>query len=565
MEKQKPHDFEARLERIEQRLLRLEKNKDSFSEAALKEAGAKRSHFGEGAGDHGIFDRNDRMENPHPSAFSSFFSWLKTDTLTKVGAFLLLLGAGWFVSYAFANNWIGPIGRISLGLLAGVLILGFGHLQIPKRSEVGQVLVATGGTMMLLTVFAAREIYDFFTPASSLGMMALVVVAMAVIAISNRTKAVAYLALLGGAVAPLLTNSSSPNEVALMSYIFILNIGVFLTVALRGWRGLIPAAVLITGAYSFSFEGMEDKMIWLFMGLFFIQLFGTVTAAMLHSKKSSASDVVASGMTGLLFLGWVFAYVPEEWASLILSGLVIVMLGVSYVFLKKEKLKEPLYIDGALGILFLGAATSMELNGAHLVMAFAVEAFLIVSLVSWMLKDARMAERVSFLQLIPAALSIRSIDSHVWHVTENPILFNKHFFALLIVTVSLLATAVLLQKQLQKTEKSHVPLMHIVLGTLIGFALIWLSSGVIFESGNVARSVSLVIYTVLGLGVFFRGVLKNAKNVRVFGGLILTAVISRLLLAEVWHMSLAPRIVTFVAIGILLISTAFFQKRHNQR
>jgi len=39
---------------------------------------------------------------------------------------LLLLALGWFVSYAFANNWIGPLGRITLGILFGLAVVGMG-------------------------------------------------------------------------------------------------------------------------------------------------------------------------------------------------------------------------------------------------------------------------------------------------------------------------------------------------------------------------------------------------------------------------------------------------------
>ena len=48
-----------------------------------------------------------------------FVTWIKEDWLMKLGALLLLIGFGWFATYAFLNNWIGPAGRISLGLGLG--------------------------------------------------------------------------------------------------------------------------------------------------------------------------------------------------------------------------------------------------------------------------------------------------------------------------------------------------------------------------------------------------------------------------------------------------------------
>ena len=97
-----------------------------------------------------------------------FAVWLKEDWLLKVGAFLLLIGFGWLATYAFLNNWIGPMGRIALGIIAGALILVLGWWRIRKYLNQGGVFIVLGSTTILLTIFAAREIYGFFTPLSAL-------------------------------------------------------------------------------------------------------------------------------------------------------------------------------------------------------------------------------------------------------------------------------------------------------------------------------------------------------------------------------------------------------------
>ncbi|PIT86489.1 MAG: hypothetical protein COU33_02885, partial [Candidatus Magasanikbacteria bacterium CG10_big_fil_rev_8_21_14_0_10_43_6] len=96
-------------------------------------------------------------------AIGKFFTWVKTDWLMKLGAFLLLLAVAWFVNFAFVNNWVGPTGRIVLGMLVGALFCVFGYVQMPKYDIPGQVLSATGGVMMLVTLFAARHVYAMFT------------------------------------------------------------------------------------------------------------------------------------------------------------------------------------------------------------------------------------------------------------------------------------------------------------------------------------------------------------------------------------------------------------------
>src|SRR5213082_1172247 len=43
--------------------------------------------------------------------------------LNRIGIAALLIGVSYFLKFAFDNNWIGPAGRISIGLLAGTAVV----------------------------------------------------------------------------------------------------------------------------------------------------------------------------------------------------------------------------------------------------------------------------------------------------------------------------------------------------------------------------------------------------------------------------------------------------------
>ena len=43
--------------------------------------------------------------------------------LSRIGAVLFFLGAGFFLKHAFEQEWIGPKGRVLAGLVAGVAML----------------------------------------------------------------------------------------------------------------------------------------------------------------------------------------------------------------------------------------------------------------------------------------------------------------------------------------------------------------------------------------------------------------------------------------------------------
>src|SRR5262245_20724043 len=43
--------------------------------------------------------------------------------LNRIGIFAMLIGVYYFLKYAFDNNWIGPAGRVVIGLAGGLAIV----------------------------------------------------------------------------------------------------------------------------------------------------------------------------------------------------------------------------------------------------------------------------------------------------------------------------------------------------------------------------------------------------------------------------------------------------------
>ena len=500
--------------------------------------------------------RKAETEDEEPNGF---IEWIKTDWLMKLGGLLLIIALGWFVTYAFLNNWIGPVGRIALGIITGVVFMGVGHWQIPKRKNVGEFLVAIGGVMTLLTLFSARMFYNFFTPITAMGMMSFVVIAMATIATLRDSKGIAYLALIGGAAVPFLIDSPDRNIAGLLSYIFILDVGVLIVTALRGWRSLTLTALIITAFYSFTFGDLPKETTWIFMTLFYGLFFSASAAAVFHSKKAFLSDLFTTGGSGILFLFWVAEFVPREWASLLLSALILVMIGIGYTLKRIGNLKHPLMMYLALAVVFLGTATVFELDGNWVTIAFTLEALALTVLSSYLV-DKKTARITSALQTIPALMSLGSMDSYKWERAQT--LFHEDFFVLLILALCLVGTAIYFKKTLPAEEDSRlVSRIHYTSTIAVSIILIWLSTKNIFVSEDIARGVSLVIYALSGVSLIFYGGKHDSKYHNTIGGIILGGVVLRLLFVEVWKMPLAGRIITFVAIGLLLVATAFFKKK----
>ena len=79
--------------------------------------------------------------------------------MNLIGAIALILGAGFFLKYAFDNNWLNEIMRVLIGGTAGLLLIGGGmRLHSRDLSIFAQGLIGAGVAILYLTVYAA---FDF--------------------------------------------------------------------------------------------------------------------------------------------------------------------------------------------------------------------------------------------------------------------------------------------------------------------------------------------------------------------------------------------------------------------
>lgn len=500
-----------------------------------------------------------------PTSSEKFVAWMKEDLLLKFGALLLLIGFGWLTTYAFLNNWIGPMGRIALGIIAGSFFIMLGWWRIKKYIHQGGIFLVLGSTTILLTIFAAREVYEFFTPLSALVVMFLstAFVSLASVKYNSRSLGLASLSLAG--IAPLLTNSPSQDYIGLFAYLFIVVLGAIWAGALTRRHELTAAALILVGFYSlqhlFSLTSKDADILLLFAYAFSSVFFLANTVGILKLKgKEIIPDLVTAAGNGLFLLAWIMVYAQDEWKSLIISAWMIVFSVGAFLIFRITKRREPLFVYAGVGIAMLAAATSAELKGATLTIAYIIESGIISLIAYSILRDKKVAEQMSLLLIGPIILSLQSITSRAWATG----FIHKDFFVILIMGLTLLGLGLLFRRrdhEVQDKEPQQLNIMLFVAGSAYIYLLLWLSLHSAFHNKDTAVMLSLIVYTIIGLIAYLYGLRNEKKGIRLYGGILLGFVIGRLFLVDVWRMELAGRIVTFFLIGALLMSTAFLRKK----
>jgi len=231
--------------------------------------------------------------------------------LNRVGIAALLIGVAFFLKYAFDNEWIGPAARVGIGVIAGTALLIWsdrfhkrGHQLFAHSLDV----VAVG--ILYLSIWASSETYDLIPTAGAFGAMAIVSLALVVLAIRHQSEFLAGLALTSGFLTPVLLSTGTNRELALFSYVALLDVAALVLVTLHPWMralavGFFGTLFLYVGWYS-SFYTREQMP----RTIAFITLFLLLFAVVPLLRRWEDRGIAAATLLILPFAN-AFAYFAE--------------------------------------------------------------------------------------------------------------------------------------------------------------------------------------------------------------------------------------------------------------
>jgi len=156
-----------------------------------------------------------------------------------------LLGAIFFLGLAFTRGWIGPAGRVGIGLVAGLALIAGGAWFFERREALfGHVLLAVGLGTTSISFVAGTRLYHLFPAAFGLAGALVVAAAAAVIAIRAGSQVVAGYGLVTALAAPPLLGAS-PN-LTTIAFLAAALIGTTAIALYRTWNWLPIVAFLLS-------------------------------------------------------------------------------------------------------------------------------------------------------------------------------------------------------------------------------------------------------------------------------------------------------------------------------
>ncbi|WAC45786.1 DUF2339 domain-containing protein [Pseudomonas sp. SL4(2022)] len=208
--------------------------------------------------------------------FAAAKDWLLGgNTVLRVGVVLLFLGLAFLLRYATEGVVVPVELRYASVAASAVALLGLGWWLRLRNPNYALMLQGTGIAVLYLTVFAAMRLHPLLDPGIALGLLVLVTVFSAILAVQQNALGLAAAAALGGFAAPILTSTGSGNHVALFSYFALLNAGIFAIAWFKAWRllNLIGFVGTFGIGFAWGIRSYKPELLWStepFLILFFL-------------------------------------------------------------------------------------------------------------------------------------------------------------------------------------------------------------------------------------------------------------------------------------------------------
>lgn len=309
---------------------------------------------------------------------------------TTVGVIAVLFGVGFFLRYAFENNLISPILRVTLGFAGSILFLGLGEWLRKKYSTYGQTLMGLGLGVAYLTWYATLHFYHLISsPVAFLGMILVTAIGL-FLALRLNSTPLAVFAQIGGFLTPSLVGGTDNLYFALFSYILILDIAILILAYLKSWRELTLVGIIgtaVTFIPWFLAFGSQTPWIYPFIFITLYFLLFSITGLLRYTMQKTnmdSTDLFILVINPALYAIGIYNIIPNN--NNLLTGLWFGIIGIIYLAvttLINGNTERDLRYRNTISVIataFLGIAIPIAFNGVTVIVAWSI---LATALIAW--------------------------------------------------------------------------------------------------------------------------------------------------------------------------------------
>lgn len=552
-----------------------------IAQAAQAQAAASGQQPGHAAEYHQpILARAEKIQNPQDDIFSA-------KTLTIIGVIALVFGIGFFFKLAIDRGWISEWGRIIIGLCVGALLMILGEIWRERFAKYASALAGGGAAIIYISFLLGNQLYNLYS--SGVTFALLILTSALVLFAGNRYKSewLNYESIAGAFLGPLLLYQSSDNHFFLFAYLTILN-GVILYAMTKRFSNEILFLAGLGNAINFiawatHYSGSDQNGVAMFVYLLATLLLFVLVASFLYhsaaeSKKinPSNSDLfpVFLGLFGLYIffaaevvfdrssgLGIYQGAIVPTWDLSALrapfqlcAGLIYM---IAYAAVDRLERKSLNYVLASFAALSLIISVYHQFHNSHLQTVLFIAIGLIGVAVSHIYK------RIELAMLGAAVLFIAMLKSFADpYPMDASFIINSKFLVIALVSAAMIIANINLIT-LESSEFQDIGAAIVILAALN----FWLGLSADLFHYNISPtqllfSIWTLVFAVLLIAAGSYSKWRLLRKVSV--GLFIFSIL-KVFLYDVLVLDIAFRVVSFITLGVILLSTSFYYQRHKER
>lgn len=405
-----------------------------------------------------------------------FSDFVRENILSISGIVTLILGIGYFVKYAIDKNWIGETARVSIGVLAGIIVAFTGFFLRRNYRVFSYILTGGAVVMLYFSITIGFQEYHLYSSAAAFAILTVITITAVALAYFYNSEALIIIAAVGGFCAPLMASTGESNYPFLFGYISLLNFGMLAVILLKNWRSIGWICFLISSVYFFFWLADVPQIMSVpYICMAYFTFYAFALTDYFRGKNLQKPDILMLVLVNIFAVGaLVYVLKETDYGPLVLVPLSLAAVNTLLLIraFRERKYGVGFSVFSGLVISLITFAAAVHLNNFISTSLWAVESGLLMFL--WLRTGQPVFRR--FFRYVFALLLISQIFT--WMNYENDrqytVIFNKVFMTSLWTGLSMIFNLLLLNYFLKnKTEETKTVSGFLSLAAFAVFYLIF--------------------------------------------------------------------------------------------
>jgi uncharacterized membrane protein len=510
--------------------------------------------------------------------------------INRIAIVAILLSVGFFIQYAFQNDWINETGRIAIGIVAAIAVLVWSERFRSKGyAPFSYSLKAVGIGILYLSFWAASSYYHLVPVAASFAAMSLVTAFTVILALRQNAEILVVYALIGGFITPVALSTGGNHQIVLCTYVAILDLGILVTSIFKPWRrlmwGSFLGTVILFGGWFLDKYTSSQRPLTVFFASLFAAIFAAIPLVTPLEKSRwhrgiSTTLMLLPMFNAAFFFLVLFAMYKNEkttltWYALALAAVYLVLSSLfrRRVNAEPDTLKLINMLHVAVAIAFITVAIPLKLDAHWITIGWLVE--------SAVLLFVAVRTNTSFLRyfagttLALGVMRLLIVDSD--HIQQT-LIFNARF-ATYVVAIAIMGAILYFGERVASGREMWVVKIAGIALNLLALVGLTLEAHDYFTRQLTAayattgytehyRDIHLAwdfsysaIWLIYGAGMMAFGFWKRDAFVRWQALILMAFTIGKVFSYDIWSLDKIYRIVSFMALGVVLMVISFNYQR----